>query len=412
VTQAATIAALRTPPGRGGIAVITLRGPRTDEILTTTFKPIGAESDVAPGTLQLGHLADNRTGETLDKVIVCRTDRGAEINIHGGPHVARRTMELLASLGAEPRAGVSAGADALPLAHDRWNNPAVGAELLAALPKARSTLAIAALSSQWSAGISQLAADADGQNTLPQPHDLLAAADGLKDINKLLDPVEIVLAGPPNAGKSTLANALVGREVSIVHETAGTTRDWVREPAVINGVPVWLTDTAGIWEAPEGIDSEAVRRARGRAHDADIVLLLEADSPSADIPDWLAPDAAHRNQKLIPIITKCDLTGPQPGKGDIPAAIRISAVTGEGLDTLKAAIVEAIGLTNFDPTAPRAFTTRQAGLLKQAADAIEAGRPRTACLKLDQLLRGTLMQRHCVRDQVTHPTTGTNGVCG
>jgi len=381
VTQAATIAALRTPPGRGGIAVITLSGPRTDEILTAAFKSIGAGAGAETGTLQLGHLADSRTGETLDKVIVCRTDQGAEINIHGGPHVARRTMELLSDLGAEPDAGESAGPDALPPAHDRWNNPAIGAELLAALPKARSTLTVSALTNQWSAGISQLASE----GTLPPPDRLIAAAEGLKDIEKLLDPVEVVLAGPPNAGKSTLANALVAREVSIVHETAGTTRDWVREPAVINGVPIWLTDTAGLWEAPEGIDSEAVRRARTRAHDADVVLLLDPNGSTA-APDWLTPDAAHPDQKLIPVITKCDLTSAKEVDGGESPPVRISAATGEGLDALKDAIVKAIGLSNFDPTTPRAFTGRQADLLRQAAEAIESGRKEAAGKTLSQLL--------------------------
>jgi len=387
VTHQATIAVLRTPPGRGGIAVITLAGPRADEILAAAFRPIGAESDVPPGALQLGHLVDDPSGEALDKVIVCRTARAVEINIHGGPHVARRTMELLADLGAEPGVSDPAGQAVLPQAHEKWDNPTVGAELLAALPKARSTLAVAALTNQWSAGISQLASE----ETLPPPDRLIAAAEGLTEIEKLLDPVEVVLAGRPNAGKSTLANALVGREVSIVHETAGTTRDWVRELAIVGGVPVWLTDTAGLWDAPEGIDSEAVRRARLRAHDADVVLMLDPGGLTA-APDWLAPDTAHpdQDQKLISVITKCDLTSPREIEVGAPNPIRISAVTGAGLDTLKAAIAKAIGLTNFDPATPRAFTDRQADLLRQAADAIEADDSATARDTLNQLLRDPL----------------------
>ena len=379
MTSEPTTAALCTAPGRGGIAVITLIGPRADEILTAVFRPIGDHKDASELALQLGYLANDRTGAALDKVIVCRTPRGIEINIHGGPHIARRSLELLANLGAQPHNCLADPDGPLDAAHDSWNNPSIGSELLTALPQARSTLVVAALSSQWSGGLSELAA----AGKLPGPDQLRAAADGLKDICKLLAPAEVVLAGPPNAGKSTLANALVGREVSIVHQTAGTTRDWVREPAVINGVPIWLTDTAGLWDAPEGIDSEAVRRARHCAMEADIVILLDPD-PTADAPAWL--DRSPGRPGLMLVTTRCDQS---TGKAS-HERIEISAVTGRGLEALKDAIVTATGLADFDPRTPRAFTTRQADILSCAADAIEAGNPAVARNALDQLLRGPI----------------------
>ena len=370
---------LCTAPGRGGIAVITLIGPRADEILTAVFTPIGDHKDVPELALQLGHLAADRTGAALDKVIVCRTRRGVEINIHGGPHIARRSLELLANLGAQPHNCDADPDGSLDASHERWNNPSIGSELLIALPQARSALVVAALSSQWSGGLSELAAAGE----LPGPDRLRAAADGLEDIRKLLAPREVVLAGPPNAGKSTLANALIGREVSIVHQRPGTTRDWVREPAVINGVPIWLTDTAGLWDAPEGIDSEAVRRARNCGLKADIVILLDPDA-AADVPGWL--DRSSGRPKLLSVTTKCD----EPAGEASGRRLEISAVTGRGLDELKDAIVTAIGLADFDPKAPRAFTARQADILSRGADAIEGGNPTAARDALDQLLRGPI----------------------
>ena len=385
MTPEPTTAALCTAPGRGGIAVITLIGPRAEEILTAVFRPISDHKDAPDNTLQLGYLADDRTGAALDKVIVCRTRRGIEINIHGGPHIARRSLELLANLGAQPHDCNVDPDGPLDTAHDRWNNPSIGSELLITLSRARSTLVVAALSSQWSGGLSALAAD----DELPGADQLRAAADGLKDIRKLLAPAEVVLAGPPNAGKSTLANALVGREVSIVHQTAGTTRDWVREPAVINGVPIWLTDTAGLWDAPEGIDSEAVRRARHCGLEADIVILLDPD-PGAGVPGWL--DRSQGRPKLLSVTTKCD----QPAGDNTPdRRLEISAITGRGLEKLKNAVVAAIGLADFDPKAPRAFTTRQADIVSRAADAIETGDTAAAQDALDQLLRGPITDADC-----------------
>ena len=201
-------------------------------------------------------------------------------------------------------------------------------------------------------------------------------------MHRLLDPPEVVLAGPPNAGKSTLANALIGREVSIVHDRAGTTRDWVRELAIIRGVPIRVTDTAGLWEAPEGIDAQAVRRARRRAEAADLVLLLgEGQSPAA--PEWLHPG------RLLRVVSKCDLQAFSPGRpSDRAGGLAVSALTGEGLDDLKDAIVGEMGLADLNPAAPMAFTRRQADLLTRAAEAVDDGNPVAAGDALNGILRG------------------------
>ena len=288
--NSATIAALATPPGRGGIAVIVLCGPDAPGIVAEVFRPTAAHGDPGPDALRLGHLTDGR--RTLDEAIVARREGAFESNIHGGPAVVAGVLRRLADCGAAvapadhvttspaswpPRPGCEW--QGLPAAHPRWNNPAVGREMLAALPLARGMLAVTALSGQWAGGISELAARGDptaraARRGWPTAGQLHSAADGLRKMQRLLRPAEVVLAGAPNAGKSTLSNALVGREASTVHQTAGTTRDWVREIALIKDVPVWLTDTAGIWRADDPLQAEAVRRARHRIDRADLVVLL------------------------------------------------------------------------------------------------------------------------------------------
>ncbi len=370
--KTSTTASLHTPPGVGGIAVITLAGPQADEFLADVFKPLSSHATGGDGILQLGKLTDGE--EIIDEAIVHRGDNLVEINIHGGPQVTARAMQRIAECGCELS---TPAAEAFCPAHPRYDNPAIGRELLAALPSAKTEAIVAALSQQWSAGLSELAR---GALTSPQSGETSAmlrlAASGLAIMQRLLDPPEVVLIGPPNVGKSTLTNALVGRTVSIVHETPGTTRDWVCELADFAGLPIWLTDTAGIWDA-SGIDGEAVRRARHRAENADLVILISAGEP-AIMPDWL------HAKDILRVQAKCDIIAPQ--RRD--EAISISAETGEGLDEMARAAMEKLGLDNFDASDPMAFTERQGDLLNISADAWDANDTPAAQASLCKLLQG------------------------
>lgn len=372
--MANTVATLQTPPGRGGIAVILLDGPEAPGIVERLFRPRRTHTDRGAGVLRLGHLMAE--DDPIDEAVVHDTGHGIEINLHGGPQAARAALEHLARLGATVAPLPPAGDCSFPPTHPRWLNPAIGREMLDALPQARGPRVVAAISQQWSAGLSELARTILTQ--LPPAADALAppdaarlraAAESLGRMQKLLAPPEVVLVGPPNAGKSALTNALVGRSVSIVHRTPGTTRDWVRETALPAGVPIWLTDTAGIWllatgptplraTGPgDGVDAESVRRARRRAESADLVLLLSPGLP-LETPPWL------RARRLLRVSTQSDAAAAWPD-----ADVAVSAVTGEGLDALGAAILRKLELDRLDPAAPAAFTERQARLLGRAADA-------------------------------------------
>ena len=383
----ATIAALQTPPGRGGIAVILLSGPAAGRILAETFRPLRSHADGGPGVLQLGRLV--AADRVIDEAVVHCLGEAAEVNIHGGSASATAAMELFAAHGATVVCGASAAAQTFSPAHPRWNNPAVGREMLEALLPAGSSLVVAAVSGQWSGGLSEIA-----RNVLAGRLDrddasvrLRAAAGGLAVMAKLLHPPEVVLAGPPNAGKSALTNALAGRQISIVHDRAGTTRDWVREQALLGGVPVWLTDTAGIWEERGGanrsaagergeVDAEAVRRARQRLEQADLVVLVGAGD-EFHVPAWL------RAKKLLRLACKCDIHRPA---GQADAAV--SARTGQGLDELRTAIRRSLQLDDLDPGAPMAFTGRQAEKLLGAAEALERRETARSDRFLRELLEG------------------------
>jgi tRNA modification GTPase len=365
-------ASLQTPPGRGGIAVVTLAGAGGERLLADLFRPV-ADDLPADGRARFGHLCDG--DETIDEAVLVRRRDAWEINVHGGPAVVRTLLDVLRRRGAEIAERPDPAA-AMPVEHPKWHNPAVGRELLHALGEARSPRVAAMLGAQWSAGLSELACS---EATAAQLRD---AAGRLASVQRLLQPAEVVLAGEPNAGKSTLMNLLVARAVSIVDPRPGATRDWVRELAVLNGLPVWLTDTAGLWQAAEGVDAAAVDRARQCIRDADLVVLLRDATSGAETlghdPAWLSGiDVLHVRSKI---------DAAPPGHAPADADVEVSALTGEGLDTLNRAVLGRLGLGAFDPAAPAAFTWRQHDLLLGAADALDAGHPARPIL--EELLGG------------------------
>ncbi len=371
-----TTASLQTPPGRAGIALISLCGRDTTKVLKRVFQPRKTNAQLpAPGELQLGFLLDG--DQRLDEVIISLAHESAEINIHGGSGVAHRAMKLLTDCGVEISTPHPAG---FPKAHRRWNNPSIGAEMLDALAQGRSLKVTQAISHQWSNGISRIVREIldNPQGSITTAQELRTASNGFVTMQKLLDPMEVVLAGPPNVGKSTLANAIVARTVSIVHDHAGTTRDWIREQAIIGGLPIWCTDTAGLWATDHAIDAEAVRRAWDKIEQADLVVLV-----SDGIPIEL-PQRIHA-KNILHVETKSD-TRTTGNKPENPCAVQISALTGQGMETLEKEILKSLGLDNFDATTPRAFTSRQVKLLNSAADALDESDYEQAKISLKELL--------------------------
>lgn len=362
-TPATTSARLVTSPARGGIAVIVLAGPEAGRIMREIFRLRSSQGGQGrceqpeSGRLALGWIVSG--DEVLDEAIISRpaAGGGVEINIHGGPHVTRKVLTLLADRGA--RIVADCPVDPV-LSAAGLGNPAIMDEFLSALRLVSTPLSASAISCQWSGGLSSLLASPQ-----PEPGRLRSAAAALPLIRRLLEPAAVVIAGLANVGKSTLANALVGRNVAVVSDKPGTTRDWVCTLTDADGVPIRLTDTAGLWSEAEGIDAEAVSRAWTRIESAELVICVTAGDAIED-----ADLVAHLRSlpNVINVAAKCDIAE-SVGWADLA----VSAERLIGIDALRGAIRGKLGFADFDPTAAMAFTARQAGYLNTAAEALGRG---------------------------------------
>jgi tRNA modification GTPase len=171
-------------------------------------------------------------------------------------------------------------------------------------------------------------------------------------IEPLRDGIRVVIAGPPNAGKSSLINALTQSEKAIVTHIAGTTRDVIEVPIAVDGIPFILVDTAGLRESDDVVEAIGVGRARDEAERADLLL-------------WLGSDESPAHQGLIVIAAKADL-----GVGG--EGLAVSSVTGQGLSELMRTLVERAGLL-LPKADALALDRRQHELLVEAHDALERG---------------------------------------
>jgi len=189
---------------------------------------------------------------------------------------------------------------------------------------------------------------------------------------RLRDGLRVVIAGPPNAGKSSLLNALAKRDVAIVSEEAGTTRDVIEVHLDLGGLPVMLIDTAGIREAQGKVEEEGIKRALARAGQADLVLwLVDATAPQWEASAGLSPGKSGQipaKDAQIIVLNKIDLARVSGG----PERIEVSAKTGAGLDALVALLAgRARELLSFGAGSPAITRTRHRVELEAGRGALE-----------------------------------------
>jgi len=363
-----TIAALLTPLAPGAIAVIGLTGPDVDAILNRILRRPGADlqQEIAEDQPTFCRLEDR--GEILDDAVVVRTRRGnvmtAELNTHGGVRIAQRTLLLLEKHGAEiVAADVFASrfttAEAVEQDVD-W--------ILLGVSSRRLT--------RWLLNQRRVLPDYLRRLDSLAPNEADAFHERSRIAIRLIQGLRVALIGPPNSGKSTLANRLIGTDRVITSDEAGTTRDWVSETALIRGWPVTLTDTAGIHDTDCSIEGEAIRRARRQAGLADlVVVVLDATSP----PDRQQVEleairhAIPADRPCFVVHNKCDVATADCGlelgdwgsrivkAGDTsPAHVqRISALTGAGIDAMESQLESMLGLDRLDNATPTAFLSHQ-----------------------------------------------------
>lgn len=396
-----TITAIATPAGEGAIAVIRISGAKTFEVAGHIFsKPL---KDAPSHTAHYGNIL-SADGEIIDSVLllVMRGPRSytgedtVEISCHGGSLITRRVLERVLEAGARP---AQPGEFSLQ-AFLNGKLDLAQAEAVQQLIAAKSELALKSAERQLSGALSKtiagfqkeltdIAAILEAWVDFPEEGLEFAAFDDLilrlRDIQspmqllcdtfhegKLLhEGLSLCLLGAPNVGKSSLMNALLGKDRSIVTDIAGTTRDVLEEEMRLGGLHFRLLDTAGIRDTHEIVEQEGIRRSRAAMQEADLILLLlDASRPlSADDRELL--QAVPREKTLL-VWNKIDLAQPTEVIA-WESQVHISALEKRGLSELKAAIDALIWKKGPPSKEEVAITTlRHRNALSQALHSLQA----------------------------------------
>lgn len=379
-----TIFAVASGAGQAAVAVLRLSGPATSALLARLCRRVPEPRRAALRALRDG------AGDVLDRGLVVwfpapgsyTGEDCAELHVHGGRAVVEGIAGRLVELGARPaEAGEFTRRAFLHGRMDLLQAEAV-ADLVAAETSAQRRQALRQLDGAlgelyrgWSERLLRLLAQQEALIDFPDedlPSETEAALvaeiaalrgaivrhlDDRRRGERLREGLVFAIAGRPNVGKSTLINALAGRDVAIVSPLPGTTRDVLEARVVLGGVPVTLLDTAGLRETDNAIEAEGVKRARTRAAAADLLVLVrDDDTPTRP----LAPEGP-----TLVVANKADL-----GDHARDADLRVSALTGSGMDALRARLAEiATELANAagPPTLTR---MRHRAALTAGADAL------------------------------------------
>ena len=369
------IVAIATAPGRGAVGMVRVSGKDLSAVIAA----------VCDRTLQPRHATYlpflDATGAAIDKGLAIyfpaphsyTGEDVLELQAHGGPVVLQ--LLLARCLQAHPQLRVAQPGEFTERAFlndkiDLAQAEAI-ADLIEASTETAARSAARSMSGEFSNAVNALLAQLTHlrmlvEATLDFPEediDFLQKADAQGQLKRLQatlatvmhnarqgsilrEGIKVVIAGQPNAGKSSLLNALAGAELAIVTPIAGTTRDKVSQLIQIDGVPLHVVDTAGLREALDEVEKIGVERAWAEIQSADVVLFLH-DLTQQDAIDYIAADALIKNAltlklplktPIIDVWSKSDVAGPAPVTG-----VEISARTGHGLQALRAQLLKAVG---------------------------------------------------------------------
>lgn len=400
-----TIAAIATATGRGGVGIVRFSGPRAraigEQITRRTLTPRHAH--YLPFYQKDNTLLDQGIALFFPGPQSFTGEDVVELQGHGGPVILDWLLRTGCELGARlARPGEFSERAFLNDKLDLAQAEAI-ADLIDASSEQAARSALHSLQGAFSERINELVESlialriyVEAAIDFPEEEiDFLSDGKVSADLQKISarldqvfqearqgtlirDGMNVVIAGRPNAGKSSLLNALSGRDSAIVTHIEGTTRDVLREHIHIDGMPLHIIDTAGLRETPDEVEKIGVERAWQEIHKADRILLLvdSQSSPSID-PSDIWPDFVSQlpdPDKLTLIRNKIDLTGEAAGvHNESPLCLSLSATTGEGIDTLKTHLKSVMG---YHDAGESTFTARRRHLdaLERAQQALNNGR--------------------------------------
>ncbi|HFD92592.1 MAG TPA: tRNA uridine-5-carboxymethylaminomethyl(34) synthesis GTPase MnmE [Gammaproteobacteria bacterium] len=427
-----TIVALATPPGRGGVGVVRVSGPRAAEIARAVLRHLPAPRHASYGPFYDGQ------GAVLDHGIALYFPAPAsytgedvlELQGHGGPVVLDMIQQRIVALGARPaRPGEFTERAFLNDKMDLAQAEAV-ADLIDSASQQAVRCAQRSLQGEFSARIHNLVEritalrlyveaaidfpdeeiDFLADDSVRQRLTDIAAAvaellAGARQGCLLQEGMRVVIMGRPNVGKSSLLNRLARREAAIVTDIAGTTRDVLREQITIDGMPLHISDTAGLRDSADPVEQLGIQRARDEMARADrILLLIDRNSDPGAASAGLIPD--EYNTKLTLIHNKIDLTGEAPRLGESGGLPRIllSAATGAGIDLLCQHLKDCMGYHN---PGEGAFMARRRHLdaLQRAREHIVHGQQQLEHYQAGELLAEDLRQAQTALGEITGQVT-------
>lgn len=392
-----TIAAIATPPGRGGVGVIRISGSAVPALMDTVLR-----KQLVPRYAHYGPFHDH-DGSVLDSGLALyfsaphsfTGEHVLELHAHGSPVILDMLLRRLLAAGVRlARPGEFSERAFLNDKIDLAQAEAI-ADLIESTTEQAARSAQRSLQGEFSNRIHQLVealiqlrqyveasidfVDED-IDFLSEGHiaeklaELLATLRHVRRSARqgclLREGMTVVIAGRPNAGKSSLLNQLAGREAAIVTEIPGTTRDTLREHIQIDGMPLHVVDTAGLRDSDDVVEREGIRRARNEIHKADRILLL-IDDRTPDEAEFLI-QGLPADIPLTRVYNKIDLTGRQPAFVEQPGgpAVYLSAKTGQGTEHLRNHLKAAMG---YESEANDVFIARRRHLdaLSRAENLIE-----------------------------------------
>ncbi|MGH8250729.1 MAG: tRNA uridine-5-carboxymethylaminomethyl(34) synthesis GTPase MnmE [Steroidobacteraceae bacterium] len=420
-----TIVAPATPPGRGGIGIVRLSGPAVPAIAGAMLGSLPAPRHAAVAVFA------DAEGRAIDAGLALyfpaphsyTGEEVLELHGHGGPVV----MDLLVARALELGARLARPGEFSERAFTNDKLDLAQAEAIADLIDAGSAeaarAALRSLAGEFSREVSELAArlrelrvyveaaidfpDEDAEflaggevrarieEITGRFADIGAAA---RQGRALRDGLHVVIAGKPNAGKSSLLNVLAGYDAAIVTEIPGTTRDLLRERIHVDGLPIHIVDTAGLREAADVVESEGLRRARNEMNRADLILYVADATLPADPAEL---DALPRAAAAVIVWNKTDLPDARapPAHGSHPV-VAVSCLTGAGLDALREQLKAAAG---YQADAGGTYSARRRHLdaLTRAQSLFELAEARLGDRSSVELVAEELRQAHEALGEIT-----------